>query len=63
MKKLTKKQMSPFRDFANLMPAIGYMAGITLALNALKDIFNVKIIKRFRLGWRYELWIIRRPAK
>ena len=54
------KPMSPFRELSNLMPAVGYIAGLSLVLNAVRDIFDVSIIKQFKLWSRYEIWIVRR---
>jgi len=64
MKKANKKKpMDALREMANLYPAIGYIAGLSIIMNAVKDIFNVNIIKRFKLWSRYEIWIIRRKEK
>ena len=60
MRKVKKSDsMDPLRKMANLYPAIGYMAGLSIILNGVRDIFDVNIIKRFKLWSGYQIWIVR----
>ena len=60
MKKASKKSMDALRKLGDFAPAFGYVAAICLVLNAVKDIFDVRIIKRFKLWSGYQIWIVRK---